>query len=957
MGLFDSVRNAASNAYDTAAGVADDAAGNLDERFGRATGGGLSDSSDDVPDPSEINQDDEVDTSPPDSGPPTNPDPENRDRGAGGGSSRGIPSSDVPDPSEINQDDQVDTSPPDSGSPTNPDPENRSVDGGSSGPPDRSDDPNPFTPQDEGQVTQTDIVRSPDDSPPQRDRTQSETGIEQGSGQQAEQARDLEQQLVDQSTAARDASDVVVTQEGDQLRAQLTEDRQQSRAEFLQNEAETLAGIRASVAFEDSFEGQQRRGEDFTIEQQGDQFVATPTESFRRERAVSDLEQQLEDELGQDLERGEDFTVEQTDDGFSSNLTGSFQRDQAASDIESQFEERVGRDVSQDEFTLEQTNDGFRAVPTSDQLRQDLQEAQAPGRRDTDIFSGVVSGTEDALSEVAQVASGNESTRVEFQGEGSVVNVAAQETTDLTADLGPVSDFGDAATDVGGQINRKVIQPTAEVGGDVFAVIHGARQADVDRVTTAAGNIVEGPKQESSTVAGEQFGEGVTSGGLSIANIPALTGTAVDAGEVVVEAGSRTVQGEGGEFAQQAAGQAAVTGARTTTAAVENPARTTGQVVGGLVTSGGLIGGARKLGGTRAGRAASYAIQPGEELALTAARRGVPGATRVANAVGDVPVRSSGSGPDLTSPVTRSRERLSRATPDLLRELAADERGQLQLSGRGRRRGDSEEFPSEIVSTDPDVGEGSRLPDAPGAPSVEPTSATQPFTQGGSRARQRVSDLSPRRSGEMQTEFAPRPEGRTDTEFDPILGRERTKTEGQELQREAEQPQATVPESRFGVDEDLTPLLRAEVSAGVQETTTAAETGALDEVTGVMSETTTLEDTDLRVETAVEPATATETRTETRQETRTETGQETTTETRLETRTETRTEPRTELRLDTRQETNTDTERLREEEDLITGAVGGDVTKRLFEYGVASPEDVLSGDIGVAEESDTETLL
>lgn len=447
--------------------------------------------------------------------------------------------------------------------------------------------------------------------------TTGDVSQEQGIETENEQARELEQEFVDQSDAAVARDDVRVGEQDGQLVAQLTDTRQE--------EIQQQQRISAEVGFE----------------------------------------RQLSDQLGEDVTAGEEFTVqeEQTEQGvrFTPELT--------------------------DEFVAQQQPERPASTGIPESEYSGLETDQQPGRRDRDIFSGLVSGTEDALSEVAQV-SGGEGTRVEFRGEGSVVNVASQEDTDLTADLGPVSDAGDYLSGVGQDLQQDYIDPAASVAGPIVGQgitgNFGSPSASVASIETgyelsgqaaeqtgneeAAETLTQASDEIEAGTPGTQmqarFGEGVVGGGASIANVPAIGGTVVDAAEFGVEAGGRTLEGEGGEFAQQAGGQAAVVGAQATQSAAENPAQTTGQLVGGLATSGGAIGGARALGGARAGRAASYAVQPGEEALLSAGRVGIPGARRAASTFSDVSVGES-SGLDLTGSVRRSRERLGEATPDV----------------------------------------------------------------------------------------------------------------------------------------------------------------------------------------------------------------------------------------------------------------------------------------------------
>jgi hypothetical protein len=119
-------------------------------------------------------------------------------------------------------------------------------------------------------------------------------------------------------------------------------------------------------------------------------------------------------------------------------------------------------------------------------------------------------------------------------------------------------------------------------------------------------------------------------------------------------------------------------------------------LVGSLVGSYGAISKASQHS-SRAGRAAAWTIQPGEE-ALTAAVNRLPGASRVAqkfpnNRIDneEIVIKGAKNAAKKAQPAVRAARRAKydlkeRATPEIRRFLAS-ERGQADLTGSGRARG------------------------------------------------------------------------------------------------------------------------------------------------------------------------------------------------------------------------------------------------------------------------------
>lgn len=122
----------------------------------------------------------------------------------------------------------------------------------------------------------------------------------------------------------------------------------------------------------------------------------------------------------------------------------------------------------------------------------------------------------------------------------------------------------------------------------------------------------------------------LTGGAAALAALPFTAPK--EAAEYVGAGVAATVEGEGAEFADRTGDAAAQRLVDTAETALDDPRSFALTTVGAGVASGVAIRGAQALGGARAARATSVAIQPGEELAKAAARRGVV-STRAASVV------------------------------------------------------------------------------------------------------------------------------------------------------------------------------------------------------------------------------------------------------------------------------------------------------------------------------------
>lgn len=230
----------------------------------------------------------------------------------------------------------------------------------------------------------------------------------------------------------------------------------------------------------------------------------------------------------------------------------------------------------------------------------------------------------------------------------------------------PVPNVGDAdlsLESLAGTVRKSFVEPVGELTGDVFATgggILGSALAQGGPVTKAIGRRF-GPAgevsaelltdadpelvKEAATGTAETFGTNVGRGGAGLLNVPQTIIDVDRAVSFVGEGVAATATGEGGELIQVtesgevefleggfAEEKLEPVLSQAFTTATENPIAVTGSAVGSVALSGGLIGGVQKVGGRGLSRAVSATIQPGEELAITAARRGVvsPGlATKV----------------------------------------------------------------------------------------------------------------------------------------------------------------------------------------------------------------------------------------------------------------------------------------------------------------------------------------
>lgn len=347
---------------------------------------------------------------------------------------------------------------------------------------------------------------------------------------------------------------------------------------------------------------------DIAIQRNDGQLQAVPSRSAEVEAVTRALQSQY----------GSQLTAQQA------QPQGQSERDRATQALEAQLEQQTGVDLEPGEdFVVEQTGDGrwqARLLPGYGDKQARLTQA----RQEDDLFSSAVATVEDA-------------TGLDAPGEGSVVNEARVERE--FADAAGNEQFGDWVINLPGTDRRAedvlksgsewtqetIWQPASGAAGE-FA--QSPWFGPAGEATDELLGIDENSRRERTI-------EGAVEGAGAILDPAGLVLTGKEAVEFAGGVGSTQpmrANGETSEFIAGAAGAGALAAAGFTRQASENPYQTGGQVLGSLAGSGAAIRGARAAAGPRTSRAISYGIQPGEELAITAARSGVI-PTRVARAV------------------------------------------------------------------------------------------------------------------------------------------------------------------------------------------------------------------------------------------------------------------------------------------------------------------------------------
>lgn len=546
-------------------------------------------------------------------------------------------------------------------------------------------------------------------------------------------------------------------------------------------------------------------------------------------------------------------------------------------------------------------------------------------RRDGE-FQATVTGTPEATEEEleqlereAETASVTVPDVVPFVGgttiERQFRDVELEQTEEGTVEVTEQERFGDFDINVP-FTDREFEELTGEAGdrlvsggqqvGDALAeeTVRGGRFSFVQSTPAFLEEQVTGDTELT-----ERFTRGVPVGAANIGsqalNLPQ------EAAEFSVEAGRRTARGEARDFAGDVGSAAAGKGVVVAQEASQDPAGFAGQLAGSAVLSAGAIGAAGRFGGPRTARATSVTIQPGEELAIAAARRGA------------IPTRAATAVPG----VRRSQIRAE------AEEFLQSDRGQLELTGP-RSRSESREETTTITAEDLDtpLGDPSRpsvRARAEEAPEPAPDDPTSPIQRRRRRAQQ----------SEVTRTTTSRIEGIDDERPSPTL-EERVPPGFRQRQEAAQRQEVTVGETELERDARLFDTIQqAEVTAGQQQRLAEAQASEVVGEEGLEAsavETGVVEREALREEVGVEQM----------QETRQELSQESRLETRQEVGVESRSELGREVGVEARREIGIEADvdlDLRPDRGEGRRRRRRDDFTREFEFGVASPEEVLQG--------------
>jgi len=371
------------------------------------------------------------------------------------------------------------------------------------------------------------------------------------------------------------------------------------------------------------------------------QLAADVEDQIARTRGAEQLQSQLTDRFGEDAPDVSPDDIETS--GGSASLDDETRRavarEQAADNLSQQFDSEI---QPGEDFTLSESDDGFSVDPVSGSTLSQELEAQARDEQ-TSGSQSVVSGL---------VADAEDVTGVDVPGEGSVI----EQGIDLGAsgaqpfDTLPLDPAESALSDAGDVVSETVINPTADVAGDVADIARtGARLRlsadplaagatpqnpagaadDIDPVREVRGldrqvsDLFRGSEAELEDPSGtESFATNFVSGAGEIANPPRLGRTVLEAGDFAATGVESAVTGDFDDFASATAQAGAARGATVATEAVENPGQFGAVAAGSLAGSVGAIRGAQRLGGARTARAVSTGIQPGEEAVRAAVRSG-----------------------------------------------------------------------------------------------------------------------------------------------------------------------------------------------------------------------------------------------------------------------------------------------------------------------------------------------
>lgn len=474
-------------------------------------------------------------------------------------------------------------------------------------------------------------------------------------------AREFEREVREEHTLAPE--DVAV---------RFDEDEQQLRAEYTEAGQERLRNRRRSEARRDVAEDFERFDPlDFDVEKTDDGFDVRLTDEAREEAARRTVDQQL-DEVG-DLAQSapdhpspaevedvaavgavadfdiEDLEFDATDDGVAIGVTESARRERLREQAAARSDAFGPEDI-----TVEDTADGLQASVADDAMQDYLDEQEAEAETAEFTIPDVVPlvGGEEISGQVRDVEIEETGDGYEFtSGErfGDFDGPTIPESFTFYGPAGPteidIPGGGGEFEDVTGAVGEGIVQGTRDLAN--AGVTEEALAAM--RLSTPVPGAGPAPGQGDGPSEGVEFYRGMPEGlgaiGDQALNLPQ------EAAEFTVHGAGEIASGRGGSFADDVADAAVGKAALVGQQASANPARFSGTLAGSAVASVGAIGAATRFSGPRTGRAVSVAIQPGEELAISAARSGliparaatlVPGVRR-----GHIGAEAGGGGPGL----------------------------------------------------------------------------------------------------------------------------------------------------------------------------------------------------------------------------------------------------------------------------------------------------------------------
>jgi len=289
---------------------------------------------------------------------------------------------------------------------------------------------------------------------------------------------------------------------------------------------------------EDQFRTNLQPGEDFTIQKTDDGFKATLTDEFQRQQAESELQERLEQEFQQDLNPGEDFEVRETEDGYQVNLTDEFQQRRAQSALETNLEDQLNRDLEiGDDFQVQQTDEGFRAELTDDFRRQRAR-SELETNLETELDENLQPGedfevreTEDGFEASLTEEFRRERAAEQLDDQVGAFNVTSDDVVQTTRDGETVYTLSDSA------------QQTAQLraGASLIGGVPGLSREDVADIGIGSSSDETDEPEETTVPEPDNPQSVLTSGGIT----PGATGAGQRADELLGQTDDRIDQAAG----------------------------------------------------------------------------------------------------------------------------------------------------------------------------------------------------------------------------------------------------------------------------------------------------------------------------------------------------------------------------------------------------------------------------